>query len=447
MSQTRLIDLHDISEALIHRPPLDYLPVMPQAPVGNILGFRYIGNRGKRGGKLEYFRYVGVGRTLLLRFPTLFAIDGWDGAHTVLVSGTSYVPGSPAYHLRVKPTVLLRPASSDAGIAESEFSFSHRTGSDGDFIAISGMPPDLRRVAIESMIKSISQSTRRQQQNSFLDQIFERLTELERENSCWWADRQRILIIVGSYVESELAATLLRREYVIDSADSEGVMSLRRDNAPAHKFGIPRSQIQERYSEIVIAPLMALERGHNILNSGGKAAFGAAIFLNRPMPVPDDWQAIVRQLNDWAVVNEKNSDLYSNMLAGKTLSLTTASSYFYQLAIRKMRELNAIPMKYAALTPSERSVLCSTQMVRIWQIIGRLVRGGVPCLVYFMDVKFAPKSAIREQDTETTSLLVGIIQELESYMAASSSAARNLSRSLYGAFLNSLKNTNNLRKK
>lgn len=445
LSQTRLIDLHDVSEALIHRPPLDYLPVMPQAPVGNILGFRYVANRGKRGGKLEYFRYVGVGRTLLLRFPTLFAIDDWDGAHTVLISGTSYAPGSPAYHVRVEPTVLLRPVLSDAGIADSEFSFSPRTDVGGNHIAISGKPSELRRTAVESMIKSISQSSKRNHRNSFLDGIFEKLKELEKENPCWWADRKRLLIIVGSYLESELAADVLRREYTIESTDSEGVMTLRRDNAPAHKYGIPRSQIQERYSEITIVPLMALERGHNILNNEGKAAFGAAIFLNRPMPVPDDWQATVRQLNDWAIVNERNYYLYSDLLQGEPLTLPTASLHFYQLAVKKMRELNTIPMNYAALTPSERSVLCSTQMVRIWQIIGRLVRGGVPCLVYFMDVKFAPKSAKKEKDTETTSLIVGIIKELESYINAPSSASKTLAKSLYGAFLTSLKNTNNFK--
>ncbi|MGV0028698.1 hypothetical protein ACFE35_27250 [Phormidesmis priestleyi ANT.L61.2] len=92
LSQSRIVDLHDFDQVIVHRPPRDYLPIVLEAPVGNILGFLYKCDRRnfKKSGKLEYFRYVGVGRTLLLSFPTLFAVDGWDGAHTVLISGTSY---------------------------------------------------------------------------------------------------------------------------------------------------------------------------------------------------------------------------------------------------------------------------------------------------------------------------------------------------------------------
>lgn len=113
-----ILDLQDLDDNLLKRPPSDYLAVVPESPVGNILGFFYTRDLhdNSRGGKLEYFRYIGVGRALLLRFPTLFAIDGWEGPHTILISGTSYAPGSPkfqnslyytppAYHIDVKPTV------------------------------------------------------------------------------------------------------------------------------------------------------------------------------------------------------------------------------------------------------------------------------------------------------------------------------------------------------
>ncbi|MGB7518444.1 MAG: hypothetical protein WA896_02290, partial [Spirulinaceae cyanobacterium] len=146
LARSQIIDFHDLSQVLVYRPPRDFIPVVPSAPVGNILGFRYTRNRGSsKGGKLEYFRYTGVGRSLLLNFPTLWLIDNWDGPHTVLISGTSYAPGSPAYHIKDKPTVLLEPAKNNhqaggTGISNSKFSFSPQQ-SEGQFIRLSGRPP------------------------------------------------------------------------------------------------------------------------------------------------------------------------------------------------------------------------------------------------------------------------------------------------------------------
>ena len=52
---------------------------------------------------------------------------------------------------------------------------------------------------------------------------------------------------------------------------------------------------------ILIAPMMAIERGHNILNMDRVAAFGAALFLVRPFPVPDNPELLVQMLNYWTI--------------------------------------------------------------------------------------------------------------------------------------------------
>jgi hypothetical protein len=192
---------------------------------------------------------------------------------------------------------------------------------------------------------------------------------------------------------------------------------------------------------------MALERGHNILNDKRIAAFGAAVFLSRPMPVPDDWQTTVQQLNNWALENCSNFALYEPIgRRGDTLTLANVHSEFYRYAVDKMLDLNCRAMSFKQLTDDERSVLCWTQLVSIWQIIGRLVRGGVPCIVHFLDVKFAPKSAAGELDSVVTSLLAGIIKELQDSVEGEgkSPCDRTLARSLYGAFLNALKETKEL---
>lgn len=124
----------------------------------------------------------------------------------------------------------------------------------------------------------------------------------------------------------------------------------------------------------------------------------------------------------------------SNLLLSGNLTLTQVADIFYQNAAAEMVNLNYTAWSFQQLTKDERSVLCWTQLVSICQIIGRLVRGGVPAVVHFLDVKFAPNSAIGEQDSETTSLLVAIIKVLEPYIESEDI----LARSLYGPFLNAL---------
>ena len=426
----RVINLHDSSQNLLHRPPDDFLPVLPESPVGNILGFLYKQERSaKKAGKLDYFRYVGVGRALLLNFPKLFAVDDWDGPHTVLISGTSYAPGSPAYHINIKPTILLQPRTGEAGIAESQFFFSPKQNSQANYIALSGLPPAKRKLAAKEMVEAMCYSVRGGE--SFLDGVFQDLEQRKQQQPEWWSDRDRILIVVGSYDESEWVTSILQSRYRFDvNINDDGIATLRRDNAPTHLPGIPRSEIrnlQHLPTQIVVAPLMALERGHNILNAQGKAAFGAVLFLNRPMPIPDSWQSTVQQLNAWALKHEKDSTLYeeAQSISGN-LTLTQVADIFYQNAVAEMVNLNYTAWAFKQLTQGERSVLCWTQLVSIWQIIGRLVRGGVPAVVHFIDVKFAPNSAIGEQDSESTSLLVAIIKVLEPYVEGEDVLARSL---------------------
>jgi hypothetical protein len=449
----RFIDLHDLSKALVYRPPRDYLSVIPAAPIGNILGFRYTSDRTSsegKGGKLEYFRYVGVGRYLLLNFPELFAVDNWQGPHTILISGTSYIPNSPAYHIKVRPTILLKAASGkagDAGISKSNFFFKPQRNSQGQLIALSGLLPKAREKAANDLVKAIA--TPPGQGKNFLDSLLDTLknlgkSKIKREYD-YWCDRERLLLITNSYKEAELVGSSLKPFYLFERHDEISI--LRRDNAPPNQEGLRRSQIQNLKDfphKIIIAPLMALERGHNILNNEWKAAFGTAVFLCRPMPVPDDWQSTVQQLNAWALDRADKPQFYREVgLQLESAKLTDFGEKFYESALGKMRRLNCRAWSFKQLEEAERSVLCSTQLVSIWQIVGRLVRGGVPCNVYFLDKTFAPQSANGERDRLETSLLVGMIKELTNLIEKEDLQPyqKMLGESLYQAFFTALKNT------
>lgn len=57
----------------------------------------------------------------------------------------------------------------------------------------------------------------------------------------------------------------------------------------------------------------------------------------------------------------------------------------------------------------------------MWQVIGRLVRGGCAAQVFFCDAKYAPHAANLEPgDRESTSLIIGMLGILRPYFDFSS---------------------------
>ncbi|WP_345613077.1 hypothetical protein [Pseudonocardia adelaidensis] len=90
--------------------------------------------------------------------------------------------------------------------------------------------------------------------------------------------------------------------------------------------------------------------------------------------------------------------------------LATAAHHRRRDAQRQWRRLLHALVAYSRLDDDERDRVAWTQLVTIWQVIGRLLRGGQPARVYFCDAAFAPRTARRAEDDtdvddETTSLL------------------------------------------
>ncbi len=145
-----------------------------------------------------------------------------------------------------------------------------------------------------------------------------------------------------------------------------------------------------------------------------------------------------------ALKHEQDSRLFD---INQPLTLIAAADAFYLNATNKLRELNSTAYSFRHMTDEERDILCWNQLVKVWQIIGRLVRGNVPAEVYFLDAKFAPFSAEGLTDKASNSLLVGMIEALEAHVEGEGLEPYQLSlaRSLYSDFLTALKNTDGLK--
>jgi len=260
------------------------------------------------------------------------------------------------------------------------------------------------------------------------------------------AGRQRILLIVGSYDEAKHSGDFLNRL----RSDWQGqVLSLVADDDEfesewrGHEESLQRGlvhQFAETGAWILIAPLLAIERGHNILNNENAAAIGAAYFLVRPHPRPDDISFAIQSINRWALEHCDNLPWFADKNDKENdLTLIRAGRIFRQAAYKRWRFLLRLPMIYSTLPSHERNALTWSQLVTIWQVVGRLIRGGSPARIFFCDAPFARRTALQDDkpDHASSSLLVSIIQVLRPYFTNAPNITptdRALVQALYGPF-------------
>ncbi|RKN08192.1 hypothetical protein [Streptomyces radicis] len=403
--------LDSTGNELSRRPPLDYAPLVPEAPMGNVLGFQYLPDErernvdGQHSGTLRFFRCAGVGRELLLTLPEVGSDPGRGrrGPHVVLMSGTSWAGTSTRAHVVAPVGAVLTPSHrSLKAVSESVFTTHFLYDDEGRPLSLSGTEPKARPAACQAMVRRLG-SPGRGGAPSPLEQELAKVAD---------SRRRRAILLVGSYKEATIAADVLHemerwhgrvRVLAADDADLEqavrgsGPAASRPNRATALRRGDLATFAQDPTAEILVAPLMAVERGHNILNTQRNAAFGTALFLARPHPRPDDLALAVFAINDWVTRFARDEPGLPQgtfgKLAMRAAGLDEAGLAFRHVARAEWRRLLSRRYIYSRLSDHERQSFTWDQLVTIWQVIGRLVRGGVPARVVFVDARFAPRTA------------------------------------------------------
>jgi hypothetical protein len=425
------LDMQGSLTAELRRPPNDLVSVVPDSPMGNVLGFQYVedGETGTDGGlgEFRFFRYSGVGRMLLVGLPDLFPADG-PGPHTLLLSGTSWAGTSPRYHVDVPVGAILRPSREKLDeIARTTFSLDIQTaGERSTPVWVSGRYGDERNAALRHMVTALTQPGPGPGNPC----------RLERERDALAVGRQKLLLLVGSYAEARLVTDALVRA---KPSWSDQVRCLIGDDELESGWEsshlLRRSDVAEFGTDdawILVAPVLAVERGHNILNVTGVAALGAAFFLVRPHPRPRDLGYVTQRINQFALQQMRGR------FAGGCPPherLSAAGTNRRRMAQQQWRRLLHMRVAYSQLDDDERKRVAWTQLVTIWQVVGRLLRGGQAAKVYFCDAAFAPHTARREPgllDDVGSSLLHGMREVLDPYFdAGSADADRHLVQALY----------------
>lgn len=398
---------------LARRPPLDYAPLIPEAPMGNVLGFQYLPEESERdedghsSGTLRFFRCAGVGRELLLSLHELGADPGAGrpGPHVVLMSGTSWAGESTRAHVMAPVTAVLKPSEAAlAAVGRSRFATRFLYGEDGRPMRLSGLDPKVRPAAARALTIRLGSPVR----GGGFSPLEQELALVEDDG------RRRAILLVGSYKEANVVAHALHgldrwrgRVRVLASDDADLDQAVR-GSGPAgadHPTVLRRGDLsmfaEDWEAEVLVAPLMAIERGHNILNAERNAAFGTALFLARPHPRPDDLALAIFAVNDWACRfvrdhprgDDRPGPATFGELVEKAGGLDRAGLDFRHEARQEWRRLLSRRYVYSRLTPWEKRAFAWDQLVTMWQVIGRLVRGGVPARVVFVDASFSPRLA------------------------------------------------------
>ncbi|WHT22140.1 hypothetical protein N8J89_14060 [Crossiella sp. CA-258035] len=432
----------DITEnELIRRPPLDYMPLVPESPMGNVLGFQYIVDEqdstgGGVTGTLRFFRCTGVGRELLFSLPSLGAdpITGRGGPHVLLLSGTSWAGTSSRAHVVIPVGAVLQPsADTENRLRETVFTTRFFHDDNGEPISLSGQPRKVRPSVLRALVNKLGRPGP------------SRMPPLEEEIQAV-ADpkRHRALLLVGNYQDAQAVADQLHampewrdhvKALVADNADlAEAIDGGTED--PGRAGTLRRGEVanlaDDAMTRVLVAPLLAIERGHNILNEDSQAAIGVALLLTRPHPVPTDVSLSVFAINDWesryirGLCEPEDSEPGSLAELVSTYdSLDAAAQKFRDLARSRWGRLLTRRYAYASLKEDERRSFAWDQLVVLWQVIGRLVRGGVAARVVFVDAQFARGRAAAQalgarkkrppRDTARTSLLHAIRDALRPY--------------------------------
>ncbi|MEU0691789.1 hypothetical protein [Streptomyces uncialis] len=422
----------------MYRRPLDYGPMVPEAPMGNVLGFQFRvageDEGGVRSGELTFFRCSGVGRELLRAMPHLASVDGKPGAHLLLMSGSSWAGSSSRYHVCVPVGVIIEPPAEVTERIADESLMRFEFIDDGDEkLRLSGTHPDDRPEKLRRIATHLGAAEYDAPEGG----------PLERELLSLPPGRDRILLLVGSYTEARIVADTLHN---LNSRWRDSVLCLVSDDeeiAPEDEApSVSRARslrrgdvehLRDLDADILVAPLLAVERGHNILNEDDEAAIGTVYFLARPNPHPEDLSLAVHAVNDWIVRAVTGGDFDTWVRGQATVEegadevRRLARSYWYQVLARSMA--------WSRLADEVREQVTWDMLVLMWQVIGRLVRGGVPARVVFVDAAFAPnRGAVPPRtDTPESSLLHSVLAVLDPYFDGSTKSAEEqfIARALY----------------
>jgi hypothetical protein len=355
--------------------PTEYSDLVPDSPIGWLLGYQYTQNE-KGGGLFRYIHCLGIGRWILYHFHEIFAfIDGTYGPHVFITSATSWAPGSPQFHLSKQPDALLIPTHKELEAPKIYFEYKPFFENDKP-IRVSGFYGNLRTEQIKKL--ALRLSIKQGEKASFFQRELDYWVKQNPEQP------RKILLVVGSYKEARIITHVLNGT----TEWNQRVLCMLPDDDPdlsLDSISLSRGEIESfssRDADILVAPLLAIQRGFNILDDHKGALLGSAFFLVRPFPVPDDISQHVIGINQKAMqLILENKDQIPSTYGKGAQALIKYRRDMYKHWSKRLSSFKSNDNEYIYEVAWD-------QFVIVWQTVGRLVRGNRSARVFFVDGAF-----------------------------------------------------------
>ena len=371
---------------------------LPSALCGNLFGLKKTDEED-----IILFRQFAFGRSLMKDLPYLRTDQHGNpaGPHVILLSGSSWAEGSYEYHVNRPVNYIL-----EADAEKRMFLEKTRFFESGFLERISGAGDDQRM----AQLRSVTQKA--------VDLI---VREYERKAG-------KILLVVNSYAQAlEVQQTLETALRKANCSAHTCRMIADAINAPSGEDTVRRGEVSrfaQMNADILIAPAMAIERGHNIVDEYGHSALSAVFFMVRPMAVPDDIQQKGSKLNGLVESHCKREPQES---------LFAYNARIRQFAARRWNKMSKTKaFGIAELSEDERKDVVATLFVLILQIFGRLARvtdvSRPAPHAYFIDGAFRR----RPEKAEDFDCLSELGQYLEKLMTQKESS--EIAKTLYAPF-------------
>lgn len=313
---------------------------LPSALCGNLFGLKKTDDED-----IILFRQFAFGRSLMKDLPYLRtdAQGNPAGPHVILLSGSSWAEGSYEYHVNRPVNYILEADSEKRTFLEKTRFFES-----GFLERVSGAADDERMAQLHYVTqKSVELIIR----------------EYERKAG-------KILLVVNSYAQAQEVQQTL--ETALRKANCSArvcrmvsdAISIQNDQGTVRRGEVGR--FAKMSEEILIAPAMAIERGHNIVDEYGHSALCAVFFMVRPMAVPDDIQQKGSKLNGFVEAHCKRAP---------NESLFTYNVRIRQFAAQQWAKMSkSKSFGLSELDDDERKDVVATLFVLILQVFGRLAR-------------------------------------------------------------------------
>lgn len=398
--------------------------------LGTFSSVRYRPKATGNGFDIDYLVLDTVPRLLLHRLHH-------EGTNVLLTSATSWMPDSTAYHVGVRPDYVLRPKRH----ADTRLRLHFRP------VHLPGKPPLRVSGAGRHFTTNLKQIVRHLAKPA----VGGGPSELERTARSLRTPQGRIrqcALIVNSYEQVIQVVREIAQVNPSLAARTRGVVKVPPEApGPVERY-VLRGQVEtlghHEDVTVIVFPMTALGRGVNIVfqtddDDNGSAAIGALYFLIRPHPLVSDLtlmrSGIARATEEFDIQDFSDADLHTVQ--------EKQGEEKKKLYNRTMRLL-ARPMSASMLPDEQLRPFSANLLIPVLQTIGRAIRRSRPAEVYFVDAAWAPDSAKERQDTERSSVLVGMQKLLHEYVHHVNPAERAIFEALYKPFADAFSDIENL---